>query len=91
MENILVMLDEDTEKMVERIAKKVNLKFNSNVIDIDSIFNLLSDLEDLYDDTVCERDKLQEDFDDYKQEVADNYQPKSSYTYDEDLGAFRGE
>lgn len=70
MENVLIMLDENTEKMVERIAKKVNLDFNSNVIDIDAIFNLLSSLEDEYDD-------LKDDYDDLENDLEQNYKPIS--------------
>lgn len=84
MEELIIRLDESTQTMIKRIDRKLGYRFNRDEISIDELLNTLSDLEDEYDD-------LQNEFDDYKEYVNENYQSKTSYTYDEDLGAFRGE
>ena len=65
MENVFIKREE--------LNKWIAKYFKEDLVSIDDILRVLEDLE-------FELDSLKEEFDDYKQMVADNYKPISAYS-----------
>lgn len=63
MENVFIKREE--------LNKWIAKYFKEDLVSIDDILRVLEDLE-------FELDNLKEEFDDYKQMVADNYKPRSA-------------
>jgi hypothetical protein len=65
MENVFIKREE--------LNKWIAKYFKEDLVSIDDILRVLEDLE-------FELDSLKEEFEDYKQMVADNYKPISAYS-----------
>lgn len=55
MENMFIKLSDTDKEMIDRISRKLGKIFYGDYIDIESLLNLLSDLEDCYDDLMNEK------------------------------------
>lgn len=76
MESVLIVLDEYTQKMIDRISKKVGWTLSSSdAIDINVLLDLMGELEDLYDDTASEAEHWEEEYKNLEEDIRDNYRP----------------
>ena len=70
---------EINEKLIEKVKKITGFDYKSKgeLVTYDDIVSMIEDL-------TCEYDVLQEEYDDFKQDVEDNYvsRPMSDYTGD---------
>jgi hypothetical protein len=71
MNEIYIKASDLGEGLVERINKETPLA-NGDILAI-------SDIVDILDDLLYKIDKLEEEFEDYKQYIADNYKERSPY------------
>ena len=73
------MYSEINEKLIEKVKKITGFDYKSKggLVTYDDIVSMIEDL-------TCEYDVLKEEYDDFKQDVEDNYvsRPMSDYTGD---------